>query len=132
MNRDWARAFLLQAADAAGVDHNFAESVMSGLDLGAQRYGEDDYRDRDNAEGGSFESRDAAAYALMDYDAMDADLAAGADPELIESARMHLAQAMRLAAELELCFLVARRSRAEARAAKRLTPLRRQTKGTAP
>lgn len=124
---------LRQAAEWARAETGpFVGAVLDGLDLGAKRYGETDYEGRDNAEGGLFECRDLAAYSLMDYADMDNDLAAGADREAVEDARMFLGRALRAAAEADQCLRSARALRSEARRDARLAPLTRQTKGVAP
>jgi len=57
-----------QAARIAGVDCSvFAESVRRRLLIGAERYGDTAYRDRDNIHEALEESPDFAAYMLFEH-----------------------------------------------------------------
>lgn len=133
MERGWAAWVLQQAAESAGVEaKGFIRHVLDGLAIGAERYGELDYEGRDNAEGGSFEARDVAAYALMEWADLENDLEAGLDEDYVQTARMYLGEAIRSAAKAASMLEMARRERQRGRDDRNLPPLRRQTSGVAP
>lgn len=105
-NEAFEEQFLRGAlANAHVYDDVFVHEVLSGLRIGAERYGDNAFVTRDNFREARDEARDLAAYCLMEYERLNAT--EPREESAADMARDYLGQVVVLAAQADLMLRLA-------------------------